>query len=102
MSHYKYTVKFFDKVNLIEERTTRYRETGKFPRVKPYKEHVHTGWKYEGKDYDIWVVDSFYFVKFAVILFLLQDYYDYGVYTNMHDIIKSNGSGDILWDKTIN
>ena len=48
MSHYKYTVNLFDKGNLIEE--TRYRETGNFPRVKLYKEHVHTGWKYEGKD----------------------------------------------------
>ena len=38
----------------------------------------------------------------AVLLFLLQDYYENGVYSNMEDIIESNGSGEILWDKTIN
>lgn len=38
----------------------------------------------------------------AVMLFLLQDYFEYGPYTNTRDIIESNGSGEILWDKTIN
>jgi hypothetical protein len=38
----------------------------------------------------------------AVILFLLNDYYDYGVYNNSEDIIEVNGEGEILWDKTIN
>ncbi len=38
----------------------------------------------------------------AVLLFLLQDYYDNNVYSNMEDIIESNGLGEILWDKTIN
>ena len=28
--------------------------------------------------------------------------FEYGAYTNTQDIIESNGSGDILWDKTIN
>ena len=38
----------------------------------------------------------------AVMLFLLQDYFEYGVYTNTQDILEINGPGDILWDKTIN
>lgn len=38
----------------------------------------------------------------AVLLFLLQDYYENGSYSNTEDIIESNGSGEILWDKTIN
>lgn len=38
----------------------------------------------------------------AVLLFLMQDYYENGVYSNTEDIIESNGSGEILWDKTIN
>ena len=46
--------------------------------------------------------DSSAFNMLAVMLFLLQDYFEYGVYTNTRDIIESNGSGDILWDKTIN
>ena len=38
----------------------------------------------------------------AVLLFLMQDYYENGVYSNTEDIVESNGSGEILWDKTIN
>lgn len=38
----------------------------------------------------------------AVFLFLLHDYYEYGLYNNTNDIIEVNGSGEILWDKTIN
>lgn len=38
----------------------------------------------------------------AVLLFLLQDYFENDVYTNTEDIIECNGSGEILWDKTIN
>ncbi len=37
----------------------------------------------------------------AVILFLLNDYYEYGIYTNSEDIIEVNGEGEILWRKTI-
>lgn len=46
--------------------------------------------------------DSSAFNMLAVMLFLLQDYFEYGSYTNTQDIIESNGTGDILWDKTIN
>lgn len=42
------------------------------------------------------------FNMLAVMLFLLQDYFEYGAYSNAHDIMESNGSGEILWDKTIN
>ena len=38
----------------------------------------------------------------AVLLFLLNDYYENGSYSNTEDIIESNGMGEILWDKTIN
>lgn len=38
----------------------------------------------------------------AVLLFLLQDYFENGVYNNTEEIVESNGSGEILWDKTIN
>lgn len=46
--------------------------------------------------------DSSAFNMLAIMLFLLQDYFEYGAYTNTQDIIESNGSGDILWDRTIN
>lgn len=38
----------------------------------------------------------------SVLIYLINDYFDYGTYSNTQDIIESNGSGEILWDKTIN
>lgn len=38
----------------------------------------------------------------AVLLFLLNDYYENGSYDNTEEVIESNGSGEILWEKTIN
>lgn len=37
----------------------------------------------------------------AVILFLLNDYHEYGIYNNSEDIVEVNGEGSILWRKTI-
>lgn len=37
----------------------------------------------------------------AVILFLLNDYHEYGIYTNSEEIVEINGEGEILWRKTI-
>ena len=38
----------------------------------------------------------------AVMLSLLADYHEHGLYSNTQEIIESNGMGEILWDKTIN
>lgn len=46
--------------------------------------------------------ESSSFNLLAVLLFMIQDYYENGVYNNTEDIIESNGSGEVLWDKTIN
>ena len=46
--------------------------------------------------------ESSTFNLLAVLLFLLHDYYENGVYSNTKDIIEINGPGEILWDKTIN
>ena len=46
--------------------------------------------------------ESSSFNLLAVLLFLIRDYYENGVYNNTEDIIEINGSGEILWDKTIN
>lgn len=37
----------------------------------------------------------------ATILFLLNDYHENGIYNNDEKIIEVNGSGEVLWDKTI-
>ena len=41
------------------------------------------------------------FNMLAVILYLLNDYFEYGIYINDEEIIETNGEGAILWDKTI-
>ena len=38
----------------------------------------------------------------AVLLFLIHDYYENGLYSNTEEIIESNGPGEIQWDRTIN
>lgn len=42
------------------------------------------------------------FNRFAVMVFLLNDYFENGIYTNTQDIIENNGMGAINWDRTIN
>lgn len=38
----------------------------------------------------------------AVLLYLMNDYYENGPYSSTQDIVETNGSGEILWDRTIN
>lgn len=38
----------------------------------------------------------------AIMLFLIRDYYENGLYSNTENIVEINGAGEILWDKTIN
>lgn len=40
--------------------------------------------------------------RLAVLLGLLQDYHENGLYTRRTDIIESNGAGEIHWDQTVN
>lgn len=37
----------------------------------------------------------------AVMLFLLEDYHQYGAYLNSEDIVEVNGEGPVLWGQTI-
>lgn len=38
----------------------------------------------------------------AVLIYLVNDYYENGIYTNSQDIVEINGTGEILWEKTVN
>ena len=38
----------------------------------------------------------------SVMIFFIEDYYENGVYSKIHNILETNGSGEINWDKTIN
>lgn len=42
------------------------------------------------------------FNRLAVMMYLLNDYFENGIYTNTEDIIETNGMGEIHWDRTIN
>lgn len=42
------------------------------------------------------------FNRLAVMVFLLNDYFENGIYTNTEDVIENNGMGEIYWDRTIN
>ena len=46
--------------------------------------------------------DSKSFNRLAIALYLIDDYYQNGIYSNIQTIIETNGSGEIDWDKTIN
>ncbi len=41
------------------------------------------------------------FDRLAAIVFLLNDYFEYGVYSNEKNTYETNGAGEILWDKTV-
>lgn len=47
-------------------------------------------------------VESSAFNMLALMLYFLNDYYQNGIYSNAQEIIETNGTGEILWDKTIN
>lgn len=42
------------------------------------------------------------FNRLAVMVYLLNDYFENGIYTNTEDIIETNGMGEIHWERTIN
>ncbi len=38
----------------------------------------------------------------SICLYVLNNYYENGIYSNQQDIVETNGEGEILWDNTIN
>lgn len=62
--------------------------------------------KYNSKDQIIFMYNdkekNSSFNRLAVLSFLLNDYYENGLYTNMQEIIEVNGMGEIDWNRTIN
>ena len=70
------------------------------------KQVIHVLEKYNSKEQIIHMFngesDAKSFNLLAMQLYLLNDYYENGLYTNLDDIIETNGTGEILWNKTIN
>lgn len=41
------------------------------------------------------------FNRLAAMVYLLNDYYEYGLYSNDIQVIETNGTGEIMWDRTV-
>ena len=64
--------------------------------IKKYNDKEQLIYLYNGEEEDK------IFNRLAVALHLLEDYFQYGIYTNQQEVIETNGEGEILWEKTIN
>ena len=62
--------------------------------------------KYDSKEQIIRMhsfdVETSTYNRLSVIMFLLNDYFENGIYANEEESIETNGTGEIHWDKTIN
>lgn len=62
--------------------------------------------KYSSKEQIIYILNDYTgnssFNLLAVLLFLMHDYFENGIYNNSKNIFETNGSGEVFWDKTIN
>lgn len=64
--------------------------------IRKYNDKEQLVYLYSGEE------DNVTFNRLAVSLYLLEDYFLHGMYTNQHEVIETNGDGEILWDRTIN
>lgn len=74
--------------------------------IEELKQIIKVLQKYNSKDQIIHMYNdggrTSTFNRLAVMVFLLNDYFENGVYTNTQDITETNGMGEINWDRTIN
>ena len=53
-------------------------------------------------DYQNEELEDISFNLLSMMVFFLEDYYEYGVYSNIKNILEVNGNGEIDWNRTIN
>ena len=53
-------------------------------------------------DFEIDNDENISFNIISIMIYLLEDYYENGVYNNFQRMLKVNGAGEINWDRTIN
>lgn len=63
--------------------------------IKKYNKNEQLIYLYNGDD------EYKNFNKLAISLYILQDYFENGLYSNQEEHIELNGEGEILWNKTI-
>ena len=73
---------------------------------KELKQIIKVLRKYNAKEQNIYIFNNegenkSKFNRLAAIVFLLSDFYEYGVYTTDELIFEKNGFGEIQWDKTV-
>ena len=79
-----------ENIDIIEDK---FKEVMKVIR----KHHKISNFSYEFNETDI--ISS---NLISLRLFFLEDYYENGIYTNIKNILETNGNGEINWNRTIN
>ena len=73
-----------------------------FPEIneKSFKQVIKVIKKYDSLQNEELTDISFNLI--SMMIFFLEDYYEYGVYSNIQNILEINGNGEIDWNRTIN
>lgn len=64
--------------------------------IKKY-DSLHDDFNYQNEE-----LTDISFNLVSMMIFFLEDYYEYGVYSNIQNILEINGNGEIDWNRTIN
>ena len=64
--------------------------------IKKYKS-LHEDLEYQNDE-----LEDISFNLLSMMIFFMEDYYEYGVYSNIKNILEVNGNGEIDWNRTIN
>ena len=64
--------------------------------IKKY-DSLHDDFYYQNEE-----LKDISFNLLSMMIFFLEDYYEYGVYSNIQNILQINGNGEIDWNRTIN
>ena len=73
--------------------------------LEEFKQVIRVIKKYNSSkdlDYQNEELKDISFNLLSMMVFFLEDYYEYGVYTNIKNILEVNGNGEIDWNRTIN
>jgi len=73
--------------------------------LEEFKQVIRVIKKYKSSkdlDYQNEELEDISFNLLSMMVFFLEDYYEYGVYNNIKNILEVNGNGEIDWNRTIN
>ena len=73
--------------------------------LEEFKQVIRVIKKYNSSKYLAYQNEELEDISFnllSMMVFFLEDYYEYGVYNNIKNILEVNGNGEIDWNRTIN